>query len=88
MQKSIFFFNMFRLHKVLHVDDTLSCGIAFNAFPLILNFLPSFSSAACLGYQEWYDYKLSWTPREYGGVDRLYVPARDIWLPDIVLYNK
>ncbi|CAH1801765.1 unnamed protein product [Owenia fusiformis] len=38
--------------------------------------------------QEWDDYKLHWDPKEYGGVDRLYVPSTEIWLPDIVLYNN
>ena len=39
-------------------------------------------------FQQWYDYKLTWTPQEYGGVERLYVPSDEIWLPDIVLYNR
>lgn len=38
--------------------------------------------------QEWKDYKLRWNPYEYGGVKVLYVPSEEIWLPDIVLYNK
>ncbi|XP_022243260.1 acetylcholine receptor subunit alpha-like 1 isoform X1 [Limulus polyphemus] len=38
--------------------------------------------------QEWSDHKLRWDPREYGGVRQLYVPAEQIWLPDIVLYNS
>jgi len=38
--------------------------------------------------QEWSDYKLRWDPEEYGGVKTLYVPAEQIWLPDIVLYNN
>ena len=38
--------------------------------------------------QEWLDYKLAWDPTEYGLVDILYVPSEEIWLPDIVLYNK
>ncbi|XP_050401416.1 acetylcholine receptor subunit alpha-like isoform X2 [Patella vulgata] len=38
--------------------------------------------------QEWYDNTLVWSPSEYGGVNRLYVPSREIWLPDIVLYNN
>ena len=39
-------------------------------------------------FQEWADYKLSWNPDDYGGVKHLHVPSQDIWLPDIVLYNK
>ncbi|KAK2150409.1 hypothetical protein LSH36_406g02018 [Paralvinella palmiformis] len=38
--------------------------------------------------QEWYDYKLTWNPNSYGGVERLYVPSDELWLPDIVLYNS
>ncbi|KAI1301176.1 Acetylcholine receptor subunit alpha-like 1 [Halotydeus destructor] len=38
--------------------------------------------------QEWSDNKLKWDPDEYGGVNQLYVPSEQIWLPDIVLYNK
>lgn len=38
--------------------------------------------------QSWYDYKLRWEPREYGGVHMLHVPSDHIWRPDIVLYNK
>ncbi|XP_017478036.1 PREDICTED: acetylcholine receptor subunit alpha-like 1 [Rhagoletis zephyria] len=38
--------------------------------------------------QEWTDYKLKWDPEEYGGVSELYVPAEQIWLPDLVLYNN
>lgn len=38
--------------------------------------------------QEWIDYKLKWEPDEYGGVTKLHVPAEQIWLPDLVLYNN
>ncbi|VVD05457.1 unnamed protein product [Leptidea sinapis] len=38
--------------------------------------------------QSWYDYKLSWEPKEYGGVEMLHVPSDHIWRPDIVLYNN
>jgi Neurotransmitter-gated ion-channel ligand binding domain len=42
----------------------------------------------CCALQSWYDYKLQWDPREYGGVEMLHVPSDHIWRPDIVLYNK
>lgn len=38
--------------------------------------------------QTWYDYKLKWEPKEYGGVEMLHVPSDHIWRPDIVLYNN
>uniref|UniRef100_A0A182LRU0 Uncharacterized protein n=1 Tax=Anopheles culicifacies TaxID=139723 RepID=A0A182LRU0_9DIPT len=38
--------------------------------------------------QSWYDYKLRWEPKEYGGVQMLHVPSDHIWRPDIVLYNN
>ncbi|PAV91319.1 hypothetical protein WR25_21905 [Diploscapter pachys] len=38
--------------------------------------------------QVWMDNKLSWNPKNYGGVKVLYVPSEMIWLPDIVLYNN
>lgn len=36
----------------------------------------------------WFDDMLEWEPREYGNATSIYVPAEEIWLPDIVLYNK
>lgn len=38
--------------------------------------------------QHWVDYRLSWDPAEYEGIDKLRIPSRHVWLPDIVLYNK
>ncbi|NXR40558.1 ACHB4 protein, partial [Zosterops hypoxanthus] len=38
--------------------------------------------------QEWIDYRLSWKPSDYEGIDKLRIPAKHIWLPDIVLYNN
>ncbi|XP_040498863.1 neuronal acetylcholine receptor subunit beta-4 isoform X2 [Ursus maritimus] len=38
--------------------------------------------------QEWTDYRLAWNSSRYEGVNILRVPAKRVWLPDIVLYNK
>ncbi|MED6241910.1 Neuronal acetylcholine receptor subunit beta-4 [Ataeniobius toweri] len=38
--------------------------------------------------QHWVDYRLSWDPAEYEGIDKLRIPSRHVWLPDIVLYNN
>ena len=39
-------------------------------------------------HQEWFDYKLSWNPADYGNVTVLHIPSDMIWTPQIVLYNK
>ncbi|XP_048337638.1 neuronal acetylcholine receptor subunit beta-4 [Sphaerodactylus townsendi] len=38
--------------------------------------------------QEWIDYRLAWEPSRYEGIDKLRIPAKKVWLPDIVLYNN
>lgn len=38
--------------------------------------------------QEWVDYRLSWDPVEFEGINKLRVNSKRIWLPDIVLYNN
>uniref|UniRef100_A0A8C4MBA1 Neuronal acetylcholine receptor subunit beta-4 n=2 Tax=Equus TaxID=9789 RepID=A0A8C4MBA1_EQUAS len=38
--------------------------------------------------QEWTDYRLAWNSSHYEGVNILRIPAKRIWLPDIVLYNN
>lgn len=38
--------------------------------------------------QEWTDYRLSWSPIDYDGIEVLRIPAGKVWLPDIVLINK
>jgi nicotinic acetylcholine receptor len=48
----------------------------------------AYFSSILSSYQSWTDSKLRWNPRDYGGVDVLYVPSEMIWLPDIVLYNN
>ncbi|KAM3590247.1 uncharacterized protein V6R79_006473 [Siganus canaliculatus] len=37
---------------------------------------------------EWTDYRLSWKPKEYDGIEVLRVPAGKVWLPDIYLINN
>ncbi|CAL8243387.1 unnamed protein product [Lota lota] len=38
--------------------------------------------------QNWVDYRLSWDPSKYEGIEKLCIPSKHIWLPDIVLYNN
>ncbi len=38
-------------------------------------------------FQEWVDEYLSWDPAEHGGAMSFSVDPKDIWIPDIVLFN-
>ncbi|XP_077992329.1 5-hydroxytryptamine receptor 3A-like [Glandiceps talaboti] len=35
----------------------------------------------------WVDEFLTWDPAEYNGIEKLLLPATDVWLPDIAFYN-
>ncbi|VDD84356.1 unnamed protein product [Mesocestoides corti] len=37
---------------------------------------------------EWTDSKLIWEPADFGGVTTLFIPSDQLWLPDLLLYNK
>jgi len=36
----------------------------------------------------WTDYQLAWNTSEYGGVDSVVIQPRNLWIPDILLYNS
>ncbi|XP_020387477.2 neuronal acetylcholine receptor subunit beta-4-like [Rhincodon typus] len=38
--------------------------------------------------QEWNDYRLCWDPEQFEGIRKLRINAKQLWLPDIVLYNN
>lgn len=38
--------------------------------------------------QKWSDKRLTWTPEEFDGIERVQIPAEQIWLPDLVLFNN
>ncbi|XP_075890119.1 acetylcholine receptor subunit beta isoform X1 [Nelusetta ayraudi] len=37
---------------------------------------------------EWTDYRLSWVPKNYDGIEVLRIPSGKVWLPDIILINN
>lgn len=59
----------------------------FNSIPFVVHRLNNEQNFIYF-LQKWFDYKLQWDPDEYGGIEMLYVPSENIWLPDIVMYNK
>ena len=38
--------------------------------------------------QEWHDEKLTWDPKDFGGLETLRMPSHLLWKPDVVLYNR
>ena len=36
----------------------------------------------------WSDYQFGWNVSEYGGVDSVVIHPRNLWIPDILLYNR
>ena len=37
---------------------------------------------------QWTDYRLTWDPEQYRGVNQIRVPASMVWRPDIIIYNQ
>lgn len=77
------------VRPVVNVTDALTVRIKLKLSQLIdVNLKNQIMTTNLWVEQTWYDYKLKWEPKEYGGVEMLHVPSDHIWRPDIVLYNK
>ncbi|OAD62187.1 Acetylcholine receptor subunit alpha-like 1, partial [Eufriesea mexicana] len=77
------------VRPVVNVTDALTVKIKLKLSQLIdVNLKNQIMTTNLWVEQSWYDYKLKWDPKEYGGVEMLHVPSDHIWRPDIVLYNK
>ncbi|XP_050433293.1 acetylcholine receptor subunit alpha-like [Adelges cooleyi] len=77
------------VRPVINITDPLSVKIKIKLSQLIdINLKNQIMTTNLWVEQYWYDYKLSWNPKEYGGVEGLHVPSEHVWRPDIVLYNN
>ncbi|KAK7868868.1 hypothetical protein R5R35_014193 [Gryllus longicercus] len=77
------------VRPVVNTSDVLRVCIKLKLSQLIdVNLKNQIMTTNLWVEQSWYDYKLRWEPREYGGVHMLHVPSDHIWRPDIVLYNN
>ncbi|GAB1861186.1 Acetylcholine receptor subunit alpha-like [Camponotus japonicus] len=77
------------VRPVVNVTDALTVKIKLKLSQLIdVNLKNQIMTTNLWVEQSWYDYKLTWDPKEYGGVEMLHVPSDHIWRPDIVLYNN
>ncbi|KYN33917.1 Acetylcholine receptor subunit beta-like 2 [Trachymyrmex septentrionalis] len=77
------------IRPVVNNTETLTVWLGLKLSQLIeMNLKNQVMTTNVWVEQKWFDYKLQWDPLEYGGIDMLYVPSENIWLPDIVLYNN
>ncbi|XP_074113429.1 nicotinic acetylcholine receptor beta2 isoform X1 [Cotesia typhae] len=77
------------IRPVVNNTETLTVWLGLKLSQLIeMNLKNQVMTTNVWVEQKWFDYKLQWDPMEYGGVEMLYVPSENIWLPDIVLYNN
>ncbi|KAF0765048.1 acetylcholine receptor subunit alpha-like isoform X2, partial [Aphis craccivora] len=77
------------VRPVLNNTDPLTVRIKLKLSQLIdINLKNQIMTTNLWVEQYWYDYKLTWNPDEYGGVEGLHVPSEHVWRPDIVLYNN
>ncbi|XP_017794848.1 PREDICTED: acetylcholine receptor subunit alpha-like isoform X1 [Habropoda laboriosa] len=77
------------VRPVVNVTEALTVKIKLKLSQLIdVNLKNQIMTTNLWVEQSWYDYKLKWDPKEYGGVEMLHVPSDHIWRPDIVLYNN
>ncbi|XP_011142412.1 acetylcholine receptor subunit beta-like 2 isoform X2 [Harpegnathos saltator] len=77
------------IRPVINNTETLTVLLSLKLSQLIeMNLKNQVMTTNVWVEQKWFDYKLQWDPAEYGGVEMLYVPSENIWLPDIVLYNN
>ncbi|XP_037029709.1 acetylcholine receptor subunit alpha-like isoform X3 [Bradysia coprophila] len=77
------------VRPVVNTSDVLKVCIKLKLSQLIdVNLKNQIMTTNLWVEQSWFDYKLRWDPKEYGGVQMLHVPSDHIWRPDIVLYNN
>ncbi|XP_076637547.1 nicotinic acetylcholine receptor beta2 isoform X1 [Colletes latitarsis] len=77
------------IRPVINNTETLTVWLGLKLSQLIeMNLKNQVMTTNVWVEQKWFDYKLRWDPEEYGGVEMLYVPSENIWLPDIVMYNN
>lgn len=67
-------FDLLILRLVVNVTDALTVKIKLKLSQLIdVNLKNQIMTTNLWVEQSWYDYKLKWEPREYGGVEMLHV---------------
>uniref|UniRef100_A0A1B0CM19 Acetylcholine receptor n=2 Tax=Lutzomyia longipalpis TaxID=7200 RepID=A0A1B0CM19_LUTLO len=76
------------VRPVVNTSDVLKVCIKLKLSQLIdVNLKNQIMTTNLWVEQSWYDYKLRWEPKEYGGVQMLHVPSDHIWRPDISWYD-
>ncbi|XP_076873779.1 neuronal acetylcholine receptor subunit beta-3a isoform X1 [Brachyhypopomus gauderio] len=77
------------VRPVFHANDTITVRFGLKISQLVdVDEKNQLMTTNVWLWQEWTDCKLRWNPEDYGGITSIRVPSENIWLPDIVLYEK
>lgn len=75
---------MFCHHNLINTRSPNECpnGVSFSFFPWESNVV------LALSFQKWTNLLLTWEPKHYGGIKRVRIDPKLLWIPDVVLYNR
>ena len=75
---------MFYNHNLINTWSPNECpnGVSFSFFPWESNVV------LALSFQKWTNLLLTWEPKHYGGIKRVRIDPKLLWIPDVVLYNR
>ncbi|OWF44950.1 acetylcholine receptor subunit alpha-like 2 [Mizuhopecten yessoensis] len=67
-------------------NDTVDVELQYYLYSVIdFNVVNEIVSLSGIMRMIWKDYRLTWDPQKYGGVEGMVLPANQVWLPTIVL---
>lgn len=69
-------------------DKPISVEFGMNVVSMTIDEWKSALHANGFIFMAWQDTRLQWDPAQFSGIDTIRISPRDIWLPDIFLYNE
>lgn len=52
-----------------------------------MNQITEQTSMLCYLATRWYDWRLTWNPEDWAGIEMFYINAFEIWKPDLIITN-
>jgi len=78
-----------KIRPVMNASTTLTVGLTVALQQIIsLNEKNQILTTSMYPIMNWTDEYLTWDPKNYSGIERIIVPSKDIWIPNILIYNS